>query len=486
MALSNSLTTLCLTLRRDVYNDETTFYLVLPAEFESNDSGAEVFTTTLEKGNSVSYLNSDTKMPSLYENKETFGNATLDSTSQRKSDGDDASVSSASSTGSKSLLTKVKGSLKKKPKQKQEIIYQFRCLLDGNEKFIWLQAAAELNRLAEESAVSIMGSAGNVAGSAAVATKKLFVLPGLIGSGKANDTALRYAEWARLVDQEKTVSGVDFCVKTSCLKRLDDGDRHDSTRLIRIIPTYAYRNRRMTEKELYKEMATNSENWEDFREQAVGDRDEEMIGCLHAEVLACHGLPKLDKFTNTDAVCYFVCGPFAFATDVIDGFCSPVWPSKSRRACIFPLFYAYQELYVGVFDDDGAGQNDDFAGRVVIDVSRLRPNSEYDVYLPLRLYRNTYVKQPRGVIHLRLRVEWHNEKKAVMSYLRLPKKTKQLGNSVTLNCADLKAFRNVVLTVQGKDVPGRWKQLVQKGIQREMKLYKFVMKVRLFLFRTFF
>jgi len=133
---------------------------VLPADFESNDSGAEVFTTTLEKGNSVSYLNSGEKMPALHENEETLGNATLDSTSQRKSDGDDASVSS---TGSKSLLTKIKGSLKKKPKQKQEIIYQFRCLLDGNEKFIWLQAAAELNRLAEESAMRIMGSAGTVA-----------------------------------------------------------------------------------------------------------------------------------------------------------------------------------------------------------------------------------------------------------------------------------------------------------------------------------
>jgi len=31
--------------------------------------------------------------------------------------------------------------------------------------------------------------------------------------------------------------------------------------------------------------------------------------------------------------------------------------------------------------------------------------------------------------------------------------------------------------VQGKDVPGRYKQMVQKGLQREMKLYKFVMKV---------
>ena len=150
----------------------------------------------------------------------------------------------------------------------------------------------------------------------------------------------------------------------------------------------------------------------------------------------------------TDAVCYFVCGPYAFASDVIAESLSPVWPSKSRRACIFPLFYAYQKLFVGVFDDDGAGQNDDYAGRVVIDMARLRPNSVYDIFLPLRMYQNTYVRRSRGIIHLRLRVEWHNERKALLSYLKLPEKTEDLGNAVTLNCADRKAFRNAVLTVQ--------------------------------------
>ena len=196
-----------------------------------------------------------------------------------------------------------------------------------------------------------------------------------------------------------------------------------------------------------------------------------------SHVVCCILQPKLDKLSSTDAVCYFVCGPFAFATDVIDGFLSPVWPSKSRRACIFPIFHAYQKLYAGVFDDDGAGAHDDFAGRVVIDLSRLRPNAVYDVFLPLRLYQNTYVKKPRGVIRLRLRLEWDDERKAFLSYLKRPQKTKQLGNAVTVNCADYKGFRNVVLTVQGKDVPGRYKQLIQKGLQREMKLYKMVMKV---------
>ena len=93
------------------------------------------------------------------------------------------------------------------------------------------------------------------------------------------------------------------------------------------------------------------------------------------------------------------------------------------------------------------------------------------------MYRNMYIREPRGVIHLRIRLEWDDEKKALLSYLKRPTKTELLGNAVTVNCADLKAFRNVVLTVQGKDVPGRFKQNVMKGLQREMKLYKVIMKV---------
>ena len=38
---------------------------------------------------------------------------------------------------------------KKRVPAEQEVVYLFRVLLDGNEKFIWLQAAAELGRLTE-------------------------------------------------------------------------------------------------------------------------------------------------------------------------------------------------------------------------------------------------------------------------------------------------------------------------------------------------
>jgi len=466
---------------RDVENDETLFYLVLPADFKKKDADAEVF--SMERvGKQISYHPSrggDWKMGIIKEGaaasgRDSGGGFSLVNSNKSSNDStDDNSVSS--SLGSKKR--RFNGKFKRGSHVEQEVVYMFRVLLDGNEKFIWLQAAAELGRLSDECSVKLVSTTGaeNVA-------KKIFVLPMVGGgTGRSKLTALRYAEWARLIDQKKNVSQFHFDVhdighvneaQTGDANDLEDNNKYNSTRLVKVVPTYAYRNRRMTEKDLYYEMTTTSEKWEDFRGETVGDREDERIGSLHAEVLACHGLPKLDKLSSTDAVCYFVCGPYGFTTDVIDGFMSPVWPSKSRRACIFPIFQAYQKLFVGVFDDDGATQHDDFAGRVVVDIARLRPNSVYDVFLPLRMYQNTFVRKSRGVIHLRLRVEWDNERKALLSYLKLPTKTKELGNAVTLNCADHKAFRNAVLTVQGKDVPGRYKALVQKGLQREMKLYK--------------
>jgi hypothetical protein len=316
--------------------------------------------------------------------------------------------------------------------------------------------------------------------------------------------ALQYAEWARLVDNSKSVSAVSYnileddidTVRSLSADEMDyaNSPNYDDSKLVKIRPAYAYKNRRMTLKELEYELVRPSEHWEDFRNETVSDRDEPIIGkslishcyllydkgvtnlsiegSLFVEVLSCHGLPKLDRFSLTDPCAYVVCGPYAFATDVLAGAIHPSWPCKSRRACIFPLFWAYQKLYVGVFDDDGPNAHDDFVGRVVIDVSSLRPNTSYDVFLPLRRYQNIYMKESRGVIRLRLRLEWSNERKALLSYFKRPPK------AVTLNCSDPKAFRNSIITLQGQDVPGRYKPIVQRGLQREYKLYKLCLKVR--------
>ncbi len=68
-------------------------------------------------------------------------------------DDDNNSVSTTASTrrGFSSLRK-----TKRLPVGEQEVVYLFRVLLDGNEKFIWLQAAAELGRLSPASAFSLV------------------------------------------------------------------------------------------------------------------------------------------------------------------------------------------------------------------------------------------------------------------------------------------------------------------------------------------
>ena len=280
-------TPLSIFVYRDVENDETLFYLVLPADYSTHDSDAEVV-SLYKVGKSVSYrsLNDLDKDKRTNSKMGSLGSVTEEKMSVfdfgvDDEDDEDGSDVTGSKSGMKSrFLSKAFKSVSS-DKSKKEIIYQFRVLLDGNEKFIWLQAASEMNRLASENATSIVNTV-NV-------TRGLFSLP--TQRGKASLTALRYAEWARLVDQNKSVSNTQFNVRDLRKARNAHGDdQYDSTHLVKILPTYAYRNRRMTERDLYYEMLQPSEKWEDFRGMKVKDRDEPAIGSLHCEVLACHGL----------------------------------------------------------------------------------------------------------------------------------------------------------------------------------------------------
>lgn len=112
-----------------------------------------------------------------------------------------------------------------------------------------------------------------------------------------------------------------------------DSHLYDSSRLLKVMPTYAYKNRRMTEKDLFREMEYTSKRWEDFRTENNGDRDEETIGSLHAEILACHGLVSL--------ACYFdigscrMHGPF---TPPLFHNCSRSWTNYRRQMLSVILF----------------------------------------------------------------------------------------------------------------------------------------------------
>lgn len=232
-----------------------------------------------------------------------------------------------------------------------------------------------------------------------------------------------------------------------------------------ISPDYAYKYTRMTSNQLQEETNRPSAQFHDLRTQQ--NRNE--LGALRVEVLQCIGLPKLDALGETDAYCLAVCGSYAFRTETIPENADPRWLARMKRACIFPVFKGYAKLYVGVFDEDSETDRDDFAGRVVVDLARLRPSSAYDVMLPLKESSHVYTKRPRGAIRLRIHLTWYNERSMVLSYLpKLMWHSK--SPNVTVACGDKKAFQSVALTVHGTHMPGRFSLKLMRAIIREVTL----------------
>ena len=250
----------------------------------------------------------------------------------------------------------------------------------------------------------------------------------------------------------------------------------------------------MTEEEIYNDSLKISDNFvrlksylaptsksvmraevPDIIRERWGAPDEDgRIGAIRVEVLGCVSLNR----TKPDVSVYLVCGDVAFCTDALDGYRSPMWPSASRRACIFPLHHAYAKLYVGVFDvrKNKSKENDVFCGRVVIDVASIRPNTEYDTTLPLRASSFVYDKRKRGVIRIRFSLHWFSERAAVLSYFKsvtsLVESCPLVEGQPAIPCADPKTFRNVAVTVYGQDLPGKYSRNAFRATMREFNLYQ--------------
>jgi hypothetical protein len=346
----------------------------------------------------------------------------------------------------------------------------FRCQKGkgSNEKALWLRAFDRMGRLsADIYKTRIIGTIAQKLAYYKKSRKR--------ERNKSNVLFARHVRQLELDDDELSHTKHGIISKNSVLKQptieevnfvhndvekmVHGFDVHTSmNKEYRVYPRYAYPHRWMTRQEMKEEMALTSEMFHDLR---VVDPKQKEIGCLKVEVLQCFSLPKLERSSNTDAIVYLVCGQYAFTTDVIPNNSNPMWLRKSRRACEIPLFHAFAQLYVGVFDDDSSRVQDEFAGRVVLDLARLRPCSTYDVTLPLRLSSHVYSRRRRGAIRLRLSLRWNSERDALLSYIPnrihipLPQNSKPKTN-VTVLCSDRKAFRNIAITVHGAHLPGKF------------------------------
>jgi hypothetical protein len=203
-------------------------------------------------------------------------------------------------------------------------------------------------------------------------------------------------------------------------------------------------------------------------------RDDGRVGSFKVEVLGCVGLAR----AKPEVAVYCVVGDCAFSTDIIQGARSPMWPNSSKRAAVFPLHHAYARLFVGVFDvrQRKNSEADMFCGRVAIDIPPLRPDTEYDITLPLRSSSFIYDRRPRGVVRLRFSLHWFSERAAIMSYLKRPRNplafSKQAKKQPTIPCGDPKTFRNVAVTVHGVDFPGKYTRGAFRATMREFNLYQ--------------
>ena len=172
----------------------------------------------------------------------------------------------------------------------------------------------------------------------------------------------------------------------------------------------------MTEDDIQDEAMRGSREWIDAGSGSLGK--------VFVEVLGADGLPNKDASlgggkNKTDAFVSLVYEDCAVKTDIIDDSLSPRWLPWMQRAFILRMTHSSSNLHVGVFDHD-PGSKHDICGRVSIDLSNLRPDTEY--FLNYNLYETSLVedRQPKGTITLRLRMEIQSERSRIFSSLGIP------------------------------------------------------------------
>lgn len=147
------------------------------------------------------------------------------------------------------------------------------------------------------------------------------------------------------------------------------------------------------------------------------------LGKLYLEILCCKNLPNVDVGETvgnlTDA---FVCAVYEDAmvqTPVIDDELSPHWMPWTQRAFVFGMMHPASMLYLGCFDYDlGPLTDHENIGRVAVNISNLQRDTDYTLTYNLYPSSNVTERKANGSITIRLRIEYFNEKEAVLAALK--------------------------------------------------------------------
>lgn len=186
----------------------------------------------------------------------------------------------------------------------------------------------------------------------------------------------------------------------------------------------------LSTEQIERESQNHSTNWV--------DAGSGKLGRLFVEILHCDGLPNMDLIDTsnvldtTDAFVCLVYEDTIVNTDVIGDSNSPRWMPWSKRAFCFPVAHSQSDLFIGIFDYDMERSPVQMALRVVkrqhrpigrcsVCLTQLNPDTLYTLTYPiyyseLRAHRT----QSRGTITVRLRLEWNDTRRTMLTALKPP------------------------------------------------------------------
>ena len=158
----------------------------------------------------------------------------------------------------------------------------------------------------------------------------------------------------------------------------------------------------------------------------------------------------------TDSFVSIVYEDVYLRTDTIDDCLDPVWLPWTHRAFILNMNHASSQIFLGVFDYDGGLSDHDIIGRVSVDLTNLKPNTEY--LLSYNLYQSARVsgRDIQGKIKIRLRLDIPDERKVVLSVLEPP-------HPIFVNMKRGKDFRVIRQTCLGKQDVERYNQAILRS-----------------------
>ncbi len=218
----------------------------------------------------------------------------------------------------------------------------------------------------------------------------------------------------------------------------------------------------MTPEEIEEEVMKPSRS---FKSLGVGD-----VARIYLEILKCDGLPNLENLrilgNKTDAFVQVVYEDCIGETVVIDDSNSPRWMPWTTRAFILNTKYPSSVIYLGVHDyDAGASMvtDHDLVGRCAVDVTNLRPNTEYVLDYSLYTTAMKLERKKQGTVKIRLRMEIDDPRAFLLASLKIPPQ-------VYVNTKSAKNFHCLRHTIHGDH------DLSEYSIQTTIMLFREILQ----------